>query len=167
MDLQTKYLLKVKEKSLFDILHFSLSSSMCNSTNLPNFILMVNTFRLEAKISEFCCALACKANCKILKCFRIIVLTYKRPRSLLRLLKSLENSHYNFSENNPRWRLILEIRIDGGGGEDGRLVENVARNFRFSHGEKIIHKDCSTMMLFLLLNKIIIFQGKRMKYFDF
>ena len=43
---------------------------------------------------------------------RIIVLTYNRPVSLLRLLTSLENSDYSFSRNNPNWRLILEIRID-------------------------------------------------------
>ena len=50
--------------------------------------------------------------------FRIIVLTYNRPHSLLRLLKSIENSDYTFHHNNPRWRLILEIRIDGGGGAE-------------------------------------------------
>ena len=51
------------------------------------------------------------------KTFRIIVLTYNRPHSLLRLLKSIENSDYTFHHNNPHWRLILEIRIDGGGGD--------------------------------------------------
>ena len=70
---------------------------------------MVNTFRLSEfakkseEFDEFC---------------RIIVLTYNRPVSLLRLLTSLENSDYNFSRNNPNWRLILEIRIDGGGGRE-------------------------------------------------
>ena len=48
---------------------------------------------------------------------RIIVLTYNRPGSLYRLLKSLENSDYSFGHNNPTWDIILEIRVDGGGGE--------------------------------------------------
>ena len=29
-------------------------------------------------------------------------------------------------------------RVDGGGGEDGRRVENIAKNFNFSHGRKEI-----------------------------
>ena len=55
------------------------------------------------------------------KTFRIIVLTYNRPHSLLRLLNSLENSDYTFHHNNPHWRIILEIRIDGGGGAEVKL----------------------------------------------
>ena len=78
-----------------------------------------------------------------LECFltinpRIIVLTFNRPRSLARLLRSLEAAHYDFPQNNPGWEIRLEIRIDGGGGEEGDLVRNVARNFRFSHGSKRI-----------------------------
>jgi len=88
-------------------------SSMCNVTNISNFVFMVNTFR-------------------------IIVLTYNRPRSLHRLLRSLEDSHYNFPKNNPNWNVVLEIRVDGGGGDEGRLVQNVARNFKFSHGIKSV-----------------------------
>lgn len=74
---------------------------------------------------------------------RIVVLTFNRPRSLARLLRSLEAAHYDFPRNNPGWDIILEIRrIDGGGGEDGNLVRNVARNFRFSHGtKKIVTSD--------------------------
>ena len=51
---------------------------------------------------------------------RIIVLTYNRPWSLYRLLQSLEAAHYNFPQNNPGWRITLEIRIDGGGGREVR-----------------------------------------------
>ena len=47
--------------------------------------------------------------------FRIIVLTYNRPQSLLRLLRSIETSDYSFCDNNPNWKLILEIKIDRGG----------------------------------------------------
>ena len=36
---------------------------------------------------------------------------------IFRLLKSLEVADYGFEKNNPHWRLILEIRIDVGGGE--------------------------------------------------
>ena len=68
------------------------------------------------------------------------MLTYNRPLSLLRLLKSLESSHYNFP-NHPNWKLILEIHIDAGGGEQGELVENVARNFNFTHGDKIVTRS--------------------------
>ena len=50
---------------------------------------------------------------------RIIVLTYDRPDSLYRLLKSLENSDYSFGRNNPNWNIILEIRVDGGGEQVG------------------------------------------------
>ena len=50
---------------------------------------------------------------------RIIVLTYNRPDSLYRLLKSLENSDYSFGHNNPSWNIILEIRVDGGGEKVG------------------------------------------------
>ena len=47
-------------------------------------------------------------------------MTYNRPRSLSRLLDSLEAADYSFSHNNPGWRIILEIRIDGGGGTEVR-----------------------------------------------
>ena len=49
-------------------------------------------------------------NAELPDCARIIVLTYNRPRSLLRLLRSLEAAHYTFPTNNPGWQLILEIR---------------------------------------------------------
>ena len=77
-------------------------SRACEETNLADFVSTVKTFR-------------------------IIVLTYNRPHSLLRLLNSLENSDYTFHHNNPRWRLLLEIRIDGGGGAEVKLTENIRR----------------------------------------
>ena len=92
---------------------------MCNATNLPQFVLMVNTFRWVENVNVVC------AQCH--QCARIIVLTYNRPRSLLRLLRSLEAAHYTFPTNNPAWDIILEIRVDGGGGQQGHTVKNVAR----------------------------------------
>ena len=56
--------------------------------------------------------------------FRIIVLAYNRPWSLYRLLQSLENSHYAFTHNNPQWRVLLEVRIDGGGESEVRSVRS-------------------------------------------
>ena len=73
--------------------------------------------------------------------FRIIVLTWNRPRSVQRLLDSNENSDYNFTRNNPNWNLVLEIRVDGGGGEDGENVKQLAKDFRFSYGTKIVVED--------------------------
>ena len=60
-------------------------------------------------------------------------MTYNRPRSLSRLLKSLEMADYNFSHNNPEWRIILEIRIDGGGGRDVRYQHTTNSNCPSSH----------------------------------
>ena len=74
-------------------------SELCNSTNLPNLVSLVTTFR-------------------------IIVLTYNRPWSLHRLLQSLENSHY---DTRPAWDLVLEIRIDGGGGQQVRTSQMRAK----------------------------------------
>ena len=73
--------------------------------------------------------------------FRIIVLTWNRPKSLQRLLNSLENSDYGFSKNNPNWDLVLEIRIDGGGEEEGEATKKIARDFKFSSGRKVIVED--------------------------
>ena len=36
---------------------------------------------------------------------------------VFRLLKSLEEADYDFEKNNPNWNIILEIRIDVGGGK--------------------------------------------------
>ena len=69
--------------------------------------------------------------------FRIIVLTWNRSSSLHRLLTSLEETEYYFAENNPDWRLELEIHRDGGGGEEGRRTQEVAENFNFTHGKKV------------------------------
>ena len=99
------------------------------------------TFCLHGYHLQVChyCHLSKPSSC-VLNSFysRIIVLTFNRPRSLARLLRSLEAAHYDFPQNNPSWKIRLEIRIDGGGGGDGDLVRNVARNFRFSHGTKRI-----------------------------
>ena len=89
----------------------NINTSLCNSTNLSNFVLMVTTFRYIHHISV-------KRGLVSVFHARMIVLTYNRPKSLTRLLNSLERSDYSFSRNNPHWRLILEIRVDGGGGRE-------------------------------------------------
>lgn len=66
------------------------------------------------------------------------MLTWNRPAALTRLLSSLENSDFYFQEDNPGWDVVLEIHIDGGGGELGDQVRDVARMFDFSHGEKLV-----------------------------
>ena len=43
--------------------------------------------------------------------------TYFTMLIFFRLLKSLEEADYNFEKNNPNWNIILEIRIDVGGGK--------------------------------------------------
>ena len=72
--------------------------------------------------------------------FRIVVLTWNRPAALTRLLTSLENTFYQWegSTQDPGWEVVLEIHVDGGGGEEGGAVRDIARNFQFSHGEKIL-----------------------------
>lgn len=70
--------------------------------------------------------------------FRIVILTWNRPESLLRLLNSLEQTEFNFVEGNPHWQLLLEIRVDGGGGAEGASVEHLANTFNFSHGRKVV-----------------------------
>ena len=44
----------------------------------------------------------------------IFIFSWKRPDSLRRLLESLEHSDYHFVEGNPNWKILLEIRVDGG-----------------------------------------------------
>ena len=44
---------------------------------------------------------------------KLILILY----DIFRLLKSLEEADYDFKKNNPNWNIILEIRIDVGGGE--------------------------------------------------
>ena len=70
--------------------------------------------------------------------FRIIVLTWNRPASLLRLLTSLDNSDYHFKDGNQHWSIELEIHRDGGGGLDGEKTLQIAQEFQFSHGYKVI-----------------------------
>ena len=67
--------------------------------------------------------------------FRIIVLTYNRPYSVHRLLKSINEAEYDFEEI-PKWKLILEIRIDAEGGQDGEAVQTLAKKFKFNYGSK-------------------------------
>lgn len=59
----------------------------------------------------------------------IVAIGYNRPKCLLRLLNSLEKANYN-NDN-----VALIISIDNSGNND---VENVANDFRWSHGKKII-----------------------------
>ncbi|NBI07065.1 glycosyltransferase family 2 protein [Senegalia massiliensis] len=61
----------------------------------------------------------------------ILVVAFNRPSSLISLLESLESAHY---ENQVR----LIISIDGGGGELNDTVKNIARNYQWPNGEKII-----------------------------
>jgi len=73
--------------------------------------------------------------------FRIVVLTWNRPASLRRLLDSLERSDYYFVNGNPNWTILLEIKVDGGGGEEGARVEHLADTYNFSHGGKVVVKS--------------------------
>ena len=94
-------------------------------------------------VSNNCCEpVICKDFLAMITVFRIIVLTYNRPYSVSRLLKSINEADYDFEEN-PNWRLILEIRIDVGGGQDGEAVQTLAKKFKFDHGwkEVLIEKD--------------------------
>ena len=69
---------------------------------------------------------------------RIFILTFNRPQSLQRMLHSLEMADYKFKRNNPGWKLMLEIHVDGGGGLEGQRVKEVASQFEFSYGSKIV-----------------------------
>ena len=69
--------------------------------------------------------------------FRIVILAWNRPRSLQRLLSSLERSDYSFVRNNPGWDLLVEIRVDGGGGEEGEEVKRIAEEWRCGFGTKV------------------------------
>ena len=83
-----------------------------------------------------------------------------RPNSLRRLFLSLDRTDFAFEKNNPGWQVCygplslsfppgfdfqndgalqveLEIRIDGGGGEKGEKVRELARNWNWSHGAKV------------------------------
>ena len=55
---------------------------------------------------------------------RIIILTFNRPRSLHRVLTSLELTNYR--RNCQPWELLLEMHVDVGGGIDGERVKQVA-----------------------------------------
>ena len=60
--------------------------------------------------------------------FRIVILAWNRPSSLLRLLRSLETSDYTFVKNNPFWDILVEIRVDGGGALEGKRLRQLLRN---------------------------------------
>ena len=70
--------------------------------------------------------------------FRVVILAWNRPSSLRRLLASLDRSDYNFKRNNPGWNLIVEVKIDGGGGKEGEEVIRIARNWKCPFGKKVI-----------------------------
>lgn len=56
---------------------------------------------------------------------------------MLRLLNSLDAASYSF-HNNPGWDLVLEVRVDGGGGEQGEAASKAAKQFVFRHGRKFV-----------------------------
>ena len=69
--------------------------------------------------------------------YRVVILAWNRPHSLQRLLTSLERSDYNFVRNNPGWDLVVEIRVDGGGGKEGEKVVKIAKEWRCGFGRKV------------------------------
>ena len=69
--------------------------------------------------------------------FRIIILAWKRPESLQRLIRSLDRSDYGFKQNNPNWETKVEIRVDGEGGEDGEKVKKIANNWQCLFATKV------------------------------
>ena len=68
----------------------------------------------------------------------MVILAWNRPHSLLRLISSLENSDYNFAKNNPSWELLVEVRVDGGGGKKGEEVKKIAGEWSCGFGSKVI-----------------------------
>ena len=56
-----------------------------------------------------------------------------------RLLTSLEKGDYSFQQNNPGWDILVEIRVDGGGKEEGEEVKRIAQEWECSFGNKVIH----------------------------
>ena len=71
--------------------------------------------------------------------FRIVILAWNRPSSLLRLLRSLETSDYTFVKNNPFWDILVEIRVDGGGGAEGEKVRAVAEEWSCDFLNKVLY----------------------------
>ena len=69
--------------------------------------------------------------------FRVVILAWNRPSSLSRLLCSLEKADYTFKENNFKWKIQVEIRIDGEGGKKGKEVKKVANQWTPSFGNKV------------------------------
>ena len=65
---------------------------------------------------------------------RIIVLAMDRPRSLLRLLESLERADYDNDEGG----VVLDILVDFSGSIAHEQTLALAQNFRFSHGPKYV-----------------------------
>ena len=66
-----------------------------------------------------------------------MILAWNRPSSLSRLLRSLEKADYTFKENNFKWKIQVEIRIDGEGGKKGKEVKKVANQWTPSFGNKV------------------------------
>ena len=79
----------------------------------------------------------CTSMLSCILTFRIVILAWNRPCSLQRLLSSLERSDYSFVRNNPGWDLLVEIRVDGGGGEEGEEVKRIAKEWRCGFGNKV------------------------------
>ena len=71
--------------------------------------------------------------------FRVIILAWNRPHSLLRLIRSLERSDYTFQGNNPGWDIMVQVRLDGGGGAEGEKVKQVAEDWNCSFGSKVCY----------------------------
>ena len=69
--------------------------------------------------------------------FRVVILAWNRPNSLLRLIRSLERSDYSFQDNNPYWDIMVEIRVDGGGGTEGKKVRKIAQEWSCVFGKKV------------------------------
>ena len=71
--------------------------------------------------------------------FRVIILAWNRPHSLLRLISSLERSDYTFQGNNPGWDIKVQLRLDGGGGAEGEKVKQIAEDWNCSFGSKVCY----------------------------
>lgn len=100
------------------------------------FILLILTVNFKRRVAPF---IPSETD---LKSFTAIVLTLDRDVSLLRLLRSLEDSNYSGVS------VTLEIRIDIA--EDGEVHEPtlaVAKSFQFSHGPKVVHVSKSSLGL--------------------
>jgi hypothetical protein len=69
----------------------------------------------------------------------IILVAFNRPRSLKRLISSIENADYSGYSD-----ISLVISIDGGGPQE---VYKIAKDFEWDHGEKIVKHHTNNMGL--------------------